>query len=212
MAYDKPSSLSFKQPADAPALVLASSSRYRRDLLHRLRLPFEAISPDVDESALSGEQPEATSARLALAKARTIAALRPGAIIIGSDQVACLDGEHIGKPGDHARAALQLRAMRGRTVRYHTALCLIDGRDGRVQNDIATVDVTFRRLSNTEIEAYLLAEQPYDVAGSAKCEGLGITLLEAIVSDDPTALVGLPLIRLVTMLRRVGYPILGTEL
>ncbi len=191
-----------------PALVLASSSRYRRELLERLRLPFECISPAIDESPRAGELPQATAARLALEKARAIAARRPDALVIGSDQVATFDGVQVGKPGNHAGALAQLRGMRGREVLFHTALCLLDGRNGSAQTDVAVVKVQFRDLPDEELEAYLHAEQPYDVAGSAKCEGLGITLLERIDSDDPTALVGLPLIRLVSMLRTAGYPLL----
>ncbi len=190
-----------------PPLILASSSAYRRALLQRLRLPFESIAPNVDETATPGELPQDTAARLALTKARVVAASCPGALVIGSDQVACLDGAHIGKPGNHQRAVAQLRAMRGRVVRYYTALCLVDSRDGSAQSDIAMIDVEFRQFDDTEIESYLQAEQPYDVAGSAKCEGLGISLLGRIDNDDPSALIGLPLIRLVTMLRQAGYPL-----
>jgi septum formation protein len=189
-----------------PPLVLASSSVYRRVLLERLRLPFSTQRPDVDETPWPLELPQDTAARLALAKARAISQRQPGALVIGSDQVATFDGRQVGKPGDHQHARAQLRAMRGREVTYYTALCLIDGRNDSVQSDTAIVRVTFRDLSDDEIEQYLLAEQPYDVAGSAKCEGLGISLLERIDSDDPTALVGLPLIRLVSMLRRAAYP------
>jgi len=203
--------MNFARSQDPPlALVLASSSRYRRELLLRLRLPFESLSPAIDESAHQGEAPHAAAIRLALEKARAIARLRPDALVIGSDQVASLDGAHIGKPGNHANALTQLRNMRGKTVLFHTALCLIDGRNGSVQSDVAVVSVRFRDLPDAELEAYLHAEQPYDVAGSAKCEGLGITLLERIDSDDPTALIGLPLIRLVSMLRAVGYPVPGS--
>lgn len=189
-----------------PPLVLASSSVYRRVLLERLRLPFSMQRPDVDETPWPLELPQDTAARLALAKARAISQRQPGALVIGSDQVATFDGRQVGKPGDHQHACAQLRAMRGREVTYYTALCLIDGRNDSVQSDTAIVRVTFRDLSDDEIEQYLLAEQPYDVAGSAKCEGLGISLLERIDSDDPTALVGLPLIRLVSMLRQAAYP------
>ncbi len=189
-----------------PPLVLASSSVYRRVLLERLRLPFSMQSPDIDETPWPLELPQDTAARLAVAKARAISQRQPGALVIGSDQVATFDGRQVGKPGDHQHARAQLRAMRGREVTYYTALCLIDGRNDSVQSDTAIVRVTFRDLSDDEIEQYLLAEQPYDVAGSAKCEGLGISLLERIDSDDPTALVGLPLIRLVSMLRQAAYP------
>jgi len=193
----------------APTLVLGSSSAYRRELLQRLRLDFEVVRPEVDEAPLPGELPQATAVRLALAKAEAVHRMRPDAIVIGSDQVASCDGHQIGKPGDHARARAQLRAMSGHEVVYYTALCVIDGRNARVQADAAVVRVRFRSLSDDEIERYLLAERPYDVAGSAKCEGLGIALLERIDSDDPTALVGLPLIRLVSMLRTLGYPLLA---
>ena len=189
-----------------PPLVLASSSVYRRVLLERLRLPFSMQRPDVDETPWPLELPQDTAARLAVAKARAISQRQPGALVIGSDQVATFDGRQVGKPGDHQHARAQLRAMRGREVTYYTALCLIDGRNDSVQSDTAIVRVTFRDLGDDEIEQYLLAEQPYDVAGSAKCEGLGISLLERIDSDDPTALVGLPLIRLVSMLRQAAYP------
>lgn len=192
----------------APPLVLGSSSIYRRELLQRLRLGFDVVRPEVDEAPQPGELPQATAVRLALAKAEAVHRLRPEAVVIGSDQVASCEGRQIGKPGDHERARAQLRAMSGREVVYYTALCVIDGRNGRVEADAAVVRVRFRELADAEIESYLHAEQPYDVAGSAKCEGLGIALLERIDSDDPTALVGLPLIRLVTLLRKLGYPVL----
>jgi len=195
-------------PSSAPVrLILASSSAYRRELLSRLGLPFEAIAPDIDETALPGEAPEETALRLAREKAAAIAGRHPGALVIGSDQVATLDGEQIGKPGDHARALAQLQKMRGRRVSFHTALCLWDGRlppeqAARVEN--VQVFVTFRDLPDHELDAYLRIEQPYDCAGSAKNEGLGIALLERIDSSDPTALTGLPLIALTAMLRRAG--------
>jgi septum formation protein len=191
-------------------LILASSSAYRRELLSRLGLPFEAMSPDIDETPLPGEAPEATALRLARQKAAAIAALHPGALVIGSDQVATLDGEQIGKPGDHDRALAQLRTMRGRRVTFHTALCLCDGRlDPEQAARLAQVEniqtfVTFRDLPDHELDAYLRIEQPYDCAGSAKNEGLGIAILERIDSTDPTALTGLPLIALTGMLRRAG--------
>jgi septum formation protein len=193
-----------------PYLILASSSAYRRELLSRLGLPFEAIAPDIDETPLPGETPEATALRLAREKAAAIAAVHPGALVIGSDQVATLDGEQIGKPGDHARALAQLQKMRGRRVAFHTALCLWDGRLGAEQArqapqlDHVQTFVTFRDLPDHELDAYLRIEQPYDCAGSAKNEGLGIALLERIDSTDPTALTGLPLIALTGMLRRAG--------
>jgi septum formation protein len=196
-----------------PRLILASSSSYRRELLGRLHLPFEAIAPHIDETPLSGETPEATALRLARAKAEAIAFAHPGALVIGSDQVATLDGEQIGKPGDHARALAQLQKMRGREVVFHTALCLWDGRVSdpaqAAQVENVQVFVRFRELPDAELDAYLRIEQPYDCAGSAKNEGLGIALLERIDSLDPTALTGLPLIALTSMLRRAGVAFFG---
>jgi septum formation protein len=196
-----------------PRLILASSSAYRRELLLRLRLPFEVIAPDIDERALAGEAPEATALRLAGAKAAAAAAQAPGALVIGSDQVATLDGAQIGKPGDHARALAQLQRMRGRRVVFHTALCLWDGRAetpaGRAQLANVQTVVTFRDLPDAELDAYLRLEQPYDCAGSAKNEGLGIAILERIDSSDPSALTGLPLIALTSMLRKAGVRFFG---
>lgn len=195
-------------------LILASSSAYRRELLQRLGLPFEAIAPDIDETPLAGETPQATALRLARAKASAVARLHPGALVIGSDQVATLDGLQIGKPGDHARALAQLQLMRGREVVFHTALCLWDGRVAdpalAAQVENVQVRVAFRDLPDHELDAYLRIEQPYDCAGSAKNEGLGIALLERIQSNDPTALTGLPLIALTGMLRKAGVPFFGT--
>jgi septum formation protein len=185
-----------------PALILASTSRYRRELLTRLRLPFEAIAPAVDETALPGETPAALAERLALAKARAVAALRPDAIVIGSDQVADLGGEALGKPGTHEAAVAQLRRMSGREVVFQTAVAIVA--PGLAAIERAEVRVRFRELGEAAIEAYLRADQPYDCAGSAKVESLGIALLEAVESDDPTALVGLPLIRTCALLRRAG--------
>jgi septum formation protein len=193
----------------AARLILASSSAYRRELLGRLQLPFEAIAPDIDETPLPGEAPQATALRLARAKAAAIAALHPGALVIGSDQVATLDGAQIGKPGDHARALAQLQTMRGREVVFHTALCLWDGRHGTAEVENVQVFVRFRDLPDAELDAYLRIEQPYDCAGSAKNEGLGIALIERIDSSDPTALTGLPLIALTGMLRRAGVAFFG---
>ncbi|MRX10208.1 septum formation protein Maf [Pseudoduganella sp. FT25W] len=185
-------------------LVLASSSAYRKELLSRLQLPFEVAIPDIDETPLAGETPSATALRLAREKAAAVAARMPGAIVIGSDQVATLDDEQIGKPGNHANALAQLQKMRGREVIFHTALCVWDGRDGTAQvEDIQTV-VKFRDLPDAELDAYLRIEQPYDCAGSAKNEALGIAILERIDSSDPTALTGLPLIALTGMLRNIG--------
>jgi len=203
-------------------LILASSSAYRRELLSRLGLPFEAIAPDIDETPLAGESPQATALRLARAKAEAVARAHPGALVIGSDQVATLDDLQIGKPGDHARALAQLQLMRGREVVFHTALCLWDGRANdaahaatrdatrAVQVENVQVKVRFRDLPDAELDAYLRIEQPYDCAGSAKNEGLGIALLESIVSTDPTALTGLPLIALTGMLRQAGVRFFGT--
>jgi len=187
-----------------PALILGSTSRYRRELLERLRLPFAVHAPDVDETPLAGEAPSALAQRLALAKARAVSAAHPDAVVIGSDQVADLDGSPIGKPGTHARAVEQLRSMRGRSIVFQTAVAVVRGSTGYVGTALAPVTVRFRDLSDTEIEHYLRTEQPYDCAGSAKCETLGIALLEAIDSDDPTALVGLPLIRTCALLRAAG--------
>ncbi len=187
-----------------PRLVLASTSPYRRDLLARLALPFEVLAPVVDETPLPGQTPAALAARLALAKAEAVAANARDAIVIGADQVAELDGEPIGKPGDHARAVLQLRRMSGRKVLFHSAVAVVHASRAHVGRALATVTVRFRRLADDEIEAYLRAEAPYDCAGSAKSEGLGIALLDSIDSDDPSALIGLPLIRTCELLREAG--------
>ncbi len=194
-----------------PALILGSSSRYRRELLERLRLPFELASPDVDEAPQPGEAPVAMARRLALAKARAVATLFPDAIVIGSDQVADLNGQPLGKPGTHARATEQLRAMRGQSVVFHTAVAVVCQATGFEAQDLAPVTVRFRDYSDAEIEAYLRAEAPYDCAGSAKSEALGIAMVSSMASDDPTALVGLPLIRLCTMLRAAGLDPLLTK-
>jgi len=185
-------------------LVLGSTSPYRRELLQRLRLPFTVVAPQVDETPQPGEAPAALARRLAAAKAAAVAALHPDAVVIGSDQVADLEGEPLGKPGNHANAVAQLRRMRGRVVVFQTALTVMCAQTGFAEHDLAPVRVRFRELPDEEIEAYLRTEQPYDCAGSAKSEGLGIALLEAIDSDDPTALVGLPLIRTSRMLRAAG--------
>jgi septum formation protein len=190
-------------------LVLASTSRYRRMLLERLGLPFVAVAPHVDEAALPGEAPAATALRLAAAKARSVARAHPEALIIGSDQVADCDGAPIGKPGTHERAVAQLAQLSGRTVVFHTGLALLDAATGNCQAELVDVRSTFRRLSGTEIEAYLQREQPYDCAGSVRSEALGIALFARIESDDPTALIGLPLIRLTAMLLAAGYPVLA---
>ncbi|CAN7677612.1 Maf family nucleotide pyrophosphatase [Acidovorax sp.] len=193
-----------QSPALQRPVVLGSTSRYRRELLSRLNLPFEVASPEVDETPSPGEAPRDLALRLALAKARAVAHLYPEAVVIGSDQVADLAGQPLGKPGTHERAVLQLRQMRGQTVIFQTAVATVCQASGFEQVDIAPVEVRFRDLSDDEIERYLRAEQPYDCAGSAKSEGLGIALLDAIHSDDPTALIGLPLIRTCRMLRAAG--------
>lgn len=184
-------------------LVLASTSRYRRELLDRLRLPFDTARPDVDESPLPAETPEALAVRLAEAKARAIARARPEAWVIGSDQVADLDGAPLGKSGTHARAIAQLQAMSGRAIAFRTAVCVVRGE--RALAALDTTVVRFRTLSAEEIERYVGAEQPFDCAGSFKSESLGIALFEAIETRDPTALVGLPLIATAGLLRRAGY-------
>lgn len=193
-------------PSDQrPALVLASSSRYRRELLQRLGLEFSCDPPRVDETALPAEAPRELACRLAMQKAREVAARHSDAVVIGSDQVAGLDGTTLGKPGDRERAARQLRACSGQRVEFHTAVCVIETRS---QEEHALVDLTevqFRRLTDAEISRYLEADSPYDCAGSFKCESLGITLFEHVRSDDPTALVGLPLIGLAHVLRRCGF-------
>lgn len=183
-------------------LVLASTSVYRSELLKRLQLPFETAAPDVDETPLPEEPARATSVRLAQKKARTVAARYPDALIIGSDQVALLEGRQLGKPLTHDNAAAQLRAMRGKTTCFHTAVALLNGRTGNMQVEVAENYVTLRDLSDAEIEGYLLKEQPYHCAGSAKSEGLGIALMSRMAGDDPNALIGLPLILLAEMLRR----------
>ena len=195
-------------PANHRQVILGSSSVYRRELLSRLRIPFDVQAPDVDETARSGESPLHLAQRLALAKAHAVAQKFPDAVVIGSDQVADLDGLALGKPGNFERATLQLRQMRGKTVVFQTAVAVVCHATGFVAQDYANVTVGFRDVSDDEITAYLLAETPYDCAGSAKSEGLGIALLEAIHSDDPTALVGLPLSRTCNMLRAAGVKLL----
>lgn len=200
-------------PLSAPTapprrLILGSTSPYRRELLSRLRVPFETARPDVDETPRPGEAPATLARRLALAKAREVAHRFPDAVVIGSDQVADLGGEPLGKPGTHERAVAQLRRMRGQTVVFQTAVAVVCAATGFEQLDLAAVKVVFRDLDDQEIERYLLAEEPYDCAGSAKSEGLGIALLSRIDNDDPSALVGLPLIRTCHMLRAAGVSIL----
>lgn len=199
-------------PSPDSRLILASGSPYRRELLARLHLPFEVVVSAVNEQPAPGESPEDTALRLAEDKAAAVLARHPDSLVIGSDQVATLDGLQIGKPGSHANAMTQLQSMRGRTVVFHTALCLLDGRTGasartsvalKQRKNVRTA-VTFRHLSDDQLERYLELEQPYDCAGSAKIEGLGIVLVERVESDDPSALIGLPLIALTTMLRDAG--------
>ncbi len=197
-------------PLARPRLILGSSSRYRHELLSRLQIPFTVAIPDINEAPRPDEAPETTALRLAREKAASIGEREEAAIVIGCDQVATLDGEQIGKPGSHLNALVQLKKMRGRRVIFHTALCLYDGRKnppgGVVQLENVQTFVTFRDLGDDELEAYLRIEQPYDCAGSAKNEGLGIAIIERIETSDPTALTGLPLIALTTMLRRAELP------
>jgi septum formation protein len=199
--------LTAKPPHDWP-VILGSTSRYRKELLSRLRIPFEVCAPHVDETPLPGEAPKELALRLALAKALAVAKQNPNAVVIGSDQVADLDGTPLGKPGNHTNAVLQMQKMRGKTVVFQTALSVVCLANGYQRTDLAAVRVKFRDLTDSEIEAYLRAEEPYDCAGSAKSEGLGIALLDAIDNDDPTALVGLPLIRTCQMLREAGVKLL----
>jgi len=191
-------------------LILGSTSTYRRALLERLRIPFSVQSPEVDETPLAGETPADLACRLALAKAQAVATWFPDCVVIGSDQVADLDGVALGKPGNFERALVQLQQMSGKTVIFQTAMAVVCRQSGFCEQALAPVKVTFRTLSEEEIVNYLRIEEPYDCAGSAKSEGLGIALLESIESDDPTALVGLPLIRTSRMLRAAGIPLLGT--
>ena len=190
-------------------LVLASTSPYRRTLLERLGLPFEVVAPNIDESPRANETPSATAVRLAEAKARAVATQLSHALVIGSDQIADLDGAPVGKPGDYERAVAQLRALSGRTVVFHTGVALCDADSGRCRSVLVDVASTFRRLSDAEIDAYLRRETPYDCAGAVKSERLGIALFERIASDDPTALIGLPLIAVVELLRAEGESVLA---
>ncbi|MFH0934723.1 MAG: Maf family nucleotide pyrophosphatase [Pseudomonadota bacterium] len=189
-------------------LILASTSKYRSQLLSTLQIPFLSAAPDVDETPLPGESAEQTSWRLAQVKAEVVAQRFPDALIIGSDQVALLEGQQLGKPMNHDNAVKQLRAMRGKTVTFYTALSLLNAANGEMQTDVAVTKVSFRDLSDDEIERYLLKEQPYHCAGSAKSEGLGIALISRIEGEDPNALIGLPLIKLVGMLEKQGVMIL----
>lgn len=188
-------------------LILGSTSPYRRELLLRLRLPFEVVRPEVDETPRAGEAPATLAQRLAMEKAQAVARQHPHAVVIGSDQVADLAGEPLGKPGNHERAVAQLRRMQGQTVVFQTAVAVVCLDSGFAKHALSPVKVQFRALSDTAIEAYLQAEQPYDCAGSAKSEGLGIALLERIDNQDPSALVGLPLIDTCRLLRAAGVPL-----
>jgi len=192
-------------------LILGSTSAYRRELLTRLRLPFEVASPEVDETPQTDENPRDLACRLALAKAHAVADKFPDAVVIGSDQVADLVGQCLGKPGNHERSVAQLRMMRGKLVVFQTAVAVVCRDSGFAEVDLAAVRVKFLDLSDAHIEAYLRAETPYDCAGSAKSEGLGIALLESIESDDPTALIGLPLIRTCRLLRAAGLDLLAPQ-
>ncbi len=192
----------------APQLILASSSIYRRELLERLQIPFTCHAPEVDETPLNGELPQQTALRLAQQKARKIAESQPTALIIGCDQVATLDDLQLGKPLTHDNAVRQLRLMRGREVTFHSALCLYNAATGSMQAEAVPYIVRFRNLDDQQIERYLLKEQPYHCAGSAKSEGLGIALIEYMHGDDPNALIGLPLIRLVSMLHNEGVDVI----
>jgi septum formation protein len=204
-AAPNPSNLSNHSASQSKKLILASTSRYRKELLGRLGLAFETISPEVDEAPLPKETPELMAIRLAQAKALAVSLFNPSAYVIGSDQVVDLNGVAMGKPGDHANAMAQLQKLRGQTVKFHTAICLAHAGSAKTMNVIT--EVKFRQLEDAVLEAYLLAETPYDCAGSAKSEGLGICLLEYVRSDDPTALIGLPLIMVCTLLRDVGFSI-----
>ena len=192
--------------------MLASTSRYRRQLLARLLLPFDVVAPDVDETELPGEAPAATACRLADAKARSVAARRPAALVLGSDQVADCDGVAISKPGDHGTAVAQLTALSGRVIVFHTAVALVDAATGAGETRLVDVRSTFRALTAMAIEHYLQRERPYDCAGAVKSEALGIALFDRIESDDPTALIGLPLIALTDMLRAHGLDVLAASL
>jgi septum formation protein len=194
--------------AQARKLVLASSSPYRRELLGRLGLAFESASPECDETPLAGEAPAATALRLSLAKARALQGRFPDALIVGSDQIASSGGTLFAKPGTHENAARQLRALSGKGADFHTAVSVLDSRSGDVQSRVVACRVLFRTLDERRIERYLRREQPYDCAASAKAEGLGIALIARIETDDPTSLIGLPLIALSEMLERAGLPVL----
>lgn len=192
-----------------PPIVLASTSRYRRELLARLGQPFEVVAPDVDESPLPDERPADTASRLALAKAHAVAGGYRDALVIGADQVADVDGVAVSKPGNHAEALVQLRRLSGRTIVFHTAIAVVDSASGHAGSRMVDVRSTFRTLGDEAIERYLQRERPYDCAGAVKSESLGIALFESIESADPTALIGLPLIALVDLLLEAGFDVLG---
>ena len=189
-------------------LILASSSEFRRQLLQKLLIPFNSISPKIDETVLDGEKPHQTALRLAQEKAKKIGAEYPHALVIGCDQVATLDGEQLGKPLNHQNATKQLQMMRGREVTFHSALCLYNAATGNMQAEVVPYLVRFRQLTDEQIENYLSKEQPYQCAGSAKSEGLGIVLMERMIGEDPNALIGLPLIKLITMLQNEGVNVI----
>ena len=189
-------------------LILASSSEFRRQLLQKLLIPFNSISPKIDETALEGEKPHETALRLAQEKAKKIGAEYPHALVIGCDQVATLDGEQLGKPLNHQNATKQLQTMRGREVKFYSALCLYNAATGNMQAEVVPYLVRFRPLTDEQIENYLTKEQPYQCAGSAKSEGLGIALMERMIGEDPNALIGLPLIKLITMLQNEGVNVI----
>jgi septum formation protein len=189
-------------------LILASSSEFRRQLLQKLQIPFTSISPKVDETPLTTERPHETALRLAQEKAKKIGSEYPHALVIGCDQVATLDGEQLGKPGNHQNATKQLQFMRGKEVKFHSALCLYNAVTGNMQTEVVPYLVRFRQLTDEQIESYLSKEQPYQCAGSAKSEGLGVALIERMIGEDPNALIGLPLIKLVTMLQNEGVEVL----
>lgn len=189
-------------------LILASSSIYRRELLQKLQIPFSTISPKIDETPLAGEKPHETALRLAQEKAKKIGESHPHALVIGCDQVATLDGEQLGKPGNHKNATKQLQTMRGREVTFYSALCLYNAATGNMQAENVPYLVRFRQLTDAQIENYLNKEQPYQCAGSAKSEGLGVALIERMLGEDPNALIGLPLIKLVNMLKNEHIEVL----
>ena len=201
-------SKTYEKNLSSPQLVLASTSIYRRELLERLQLPFSTAAPNVDESPLPGERPEQTAVRLAQAKALAVKNLYPQALIIGCDQVAALDGTLLGKPHTHDNALKQLQFMRGKTVMFHTALCLLNARTGNLQTRVVPYQVRLRDYSDTQIASYLAREQPYHCTGSAKTEGLGVALIHSMQGDDPSSLIGLPLIALVDMLKNEGFEVL----